>query len=108
LAGNAGSDRVEDAGCNGAFARVWDRRPDSAGVGGSGEAESGNVVSRAFAVGAARMDQLEVGSVGEQPQGEVLYLDSFRAETVDGGDRELGTDVVGDREIDCGRGRSVR
>src|SRR5262245_61095333 len=51
----------------------------------------GVVVSGAAQAGGARLDRFRVGSVGEQPEGEVLQTDRRRAETIDGGDRDLET-----------------
>src|SRR5262245_36330102 len=52
---------------------------------------SGIVVSGAAQARSAGLDRFGVGSVREQPEGEILQTDRRRAETIVDGDRDLET-----------------
>jgi len=62
----------------------------------------GTPLSGIAAAGAARMDQLEVGSVGQQSQGQILLADEGGPQTVDQRSQELGTHGRSDREASRG------
>ena len=49
--------------------------------------------------GAGGMDHVQVGSVGEEPEGEVLCDQRGRSETAREGNKRLAADVVDDRAL---------
>src|SRR6185503_15677734 len=66
---------------------------------GSAGPESGHALSRPPPARAPPLDQVPVGRLREQPQGQVLRADRARAPTDSGGDEELGDHGGGDGEV---------
>src|SRR6185436_10753094 len=91
---HARPDGDQDAGGHGPAARVPDRQADRTDQRRPARAQSGHALSRPAQAGAARVDFVQVGEIGERPPRENLRLDSRRAQAA----REGGSAVAARRE----------
>jgi hypothetical protein len=89
--GHARSHGPQDAGADGAAARLRNRSPDRAGRSAGGHRQSGDDLPVPGAAPAEALDLRQVGNIREQPQSEVLRDYQSRPRAAQGRDRELGT-----------------
>src|ERR1051326_756926 len=97
VAGHAGPDDSQDAGCDGAAARVRGRAAHRTDQRGDAAAQRGDSVCVFAAAGAQGVDPVGMGGFGEQAQGAVLLADGGGAETAGARSQELGEDLGGHR-----------
>src|SRR5262249_20873891 len=92
-------DRSEDTGEYGPVTWLRHRYADQPDLRRTAEAESGNVIPCASPARTKRLDQLEVGRLGQQPQSQILFTDKVGRKATRGRNRELGADGRSDRPI---------
>src|SRR6266850_901850 len=105
---HAGPDCFEDSRSAGTAARLLHCATHPAGLGRSAPSQPGHALSGTVAPGTARMDLLEMGFFGEQPQSQILLVDAVGPETIARGDRELGANDGADDAPTGRRGRGMR
>src|SRR5580704_13571286 len=97
--GNIGLNGLADAAGDGRVARLWHCPAHRAGQPRRYLVESRDDLRVVGPAATARVDQVRVGHLRKQPEGQVLFNHGARVEAARGDGGELGTAFGGDRAV---------